>query len=307
MILIKILLVLLILAVIILAAYIQITSNIAFDKAFKAKRKTREYEVERLKSWNLWDEEYINSLPIEDVEITSKDGLKLKGHLIEKHKENNKYVLLVHGYSAHYSLHMPFVKLFEDEGFNILLVEERAHGDSEGTFATYGFKESEDLDLWIDFIEKRRGEELYIGIHGQSMGAAAALICGARNKKVKFVVEDCGYSSAKEQLRNEFAQNKFASFKLVYWYLNLRVKHKCGFKFEDADPMKEILKSRVPVFFVHGDKDKKVSYEMCLNMHEKRKGPKDKILIVKKADHLQAYLKDSEEYKKTLHDFLKNI
>lgn len=291
----------------ILAVYIEVISRIAFDKAFNAKRKTRDYEIERLKRWKLWDEEYINSIQVEDVEITSHDNLKLKGHLIESHKENNKYVILVHGYSAHYSIHIPFIKVFQDMDFNVLLVEQRAHGSSEGIYASYGYNESYDIDLWIDYLEKRRGEKLFIGLHGQSMGAATVMICGSNNEKVNFVVEDCGYSSAKEQIKFEFSKTKFASFNLVFWYLNLKARIKCGFDFRKADPMKEILKSDVPIFFVHGDNDKKVPYEMCLDMYHKRSREKDKILIVKGAGHLESYSKSPEEYKRVLREFLKEI
>ena len=268
-----------------------------------AKRKTIDYEINRLKNWDMWDEEYNKSLPIEDVEITSHDTFKIKGHLIENHKDNNKYVILVHGYSAHYSIHMPFVKMFQDMDFNVLLVEQRAHGDSEGIYTSYGYNEAKDLNLWIEFLEKRRGEKLYIGLHGQSMGAAAVMICGAHNDKVKFVVEDCGYFSAKEQIKYEFSKTKYAFFTLVYWYLKI----KCKFNFEEADPMREILKSNVPIFFVHGDKDKKVPYEMCLNMYNKRHGVKDKILIVKDAGHLESYYKEPFKYTRAIKEFLNEI
>lgn len=241
------------------------------------------------------------------MEITSHDNFKLKGHLIENHKENNKYVILVHGYSAHYSINIPFIKLFGDMDYNVLLVEQRAHGDSEGIYSSYGYNESLDLDLWIEFLEKRRGEELFIGLHGQSMGAATVMICGANNDKVKFVVEDCGYSSAKEEIKYEFSKNKYASFNLVYWYLNLKLKIKWGFDFAKADPMKEILNSDVPIFFVHGDKDKKVPCKMCLDMYSKRHGDKDKILIVEGAGHLECYWKEPEKYTKMLSEFLKDI
>lgn len=307
MIFIKVIIISALFIIIILALYIHTVSKIAFDKAFFAKRKDRKYEVERLKGWGIWDQKYIDSLNIEDVEISSIDNLKLKGHIIENHKDSNKYVILVHGYSAHYSLHMPFIKVFSDEGFNVLLVEERAHGASEGKFATYGYMESKDLDSWIDFLEKRRGEELFIGLHGQSMGAATSMICGANNDKVKFVVEDCGYSSAKEQFRYEFSRTKFANFALVYWFLDLKCKYKCGFKLEMADPKREILKSKVPILFIHGTTDKKVPCYMCIDMFETRKGSKDKMLIVEGADHLQAYMKEPENYTRILHEFLEEI
>lgn len=307
MIFIKLIFILVLFIILILAFYIHKVSEIAFQKAFYAKRKDREYEVNRLKDWGLWDEEYIDSLDIEDVQILSSDNLKLKGHLIENHKESNRYVILVHGYTAHYSLHMPFIKVFDDEGFNVLLVEERAHGASEGEFATYGYMESKDLNLWIDFLEERRKEELFIGLHGQSMGAASSVICGANNEKVKFVVEDCGYSSAKEQFKYEFSRTKFANFKLVYWLLDLKYKARCGFEIEMADPKREVLKSSVPIFFVHGNMDKKVPCEMCVDMFECRKGHKDKILIVNGADHLQSYMKEPYKYKKMLHEFISEI
>ncbi|MBE6049144.1 MAG: alpha/beta hydrolase [Clostridium sp.] len=291
--------------IIVFLIYSYILSKYAFKKAFLAERKTEEYEVNRIKQWGIWDENYFDNILVEDLEIESKEGFKLKGHLIEPYKDSDKYIILVHGYSAHYSLHFPFVPVFINEGFNILLVEERAHGASEGNFATYGYKESEDLDLWINYLENRKGQTLFLGLHGQSMGAATVLLCGARNKKVKFIIEDCGYSSAKEQLKYEYNKVKGASFKLSYWFFWLMVKIRCKFNFSKVNPLQEILKSDTPIFFVHGTKDIKVPYEMCIKMYEKRKNDKDKILIVPNAEHLTAYKEQQEEYTKILHEFIK--
>lgn len=118
------------------------------------------------------DESIYDKYDFEDVSIISKDNLTLKGHIIEPFKNSNKFIILVHGYSANYHIHMPFVPLFIKKGFNILLVDERNHGESEGKFLSYGYFESQDLNLWIDFLEKRRGKELFLGLHGQSMGGA---------------------------------------------------------------------------------------------------------------------------------------
>lgn len=292
--------------VLILFAYLHFTSEYAFKKAFYADRKSKEDSIKRIEGWGLWDKDYFENLEIDDVSIKSKDGLKLIGHLIERFENSNRYIILVHGYSANYYLHVPFIPAFLKEKFNILLVEERAHGNSEGEYATYGYKEKEDLDLWIDFLEKRKGEKLFLGLHGQSMGAATVLMCGARNKKVNFIIEDCGYSSAKEIIRYEFSKVKYVSFNLVYWLLNLKVKNRCGFKFEDVSPINEIMKSDIPILFVHGDADKKVPHSMAIDMYKKRNRDGDMILIVPKAVHLTSYKEKKEEYESIVHEFINN-
>jgi dipeptidyl aminopeptidase/acylaminoacyl peptidase len=291
---------------IIFSIYLYCTSEYAFKKAFYAKRKSKEDSIKRLENWNLWNDEYFENIEMEDVSITSKDGLNLCGHLIERFDDSNRYIILVHGYSANYYLHMPFIPMFLKEKFNILLVEERSHGESEGEYATYGYKEKEDLNLWINFLEERKGEKLFLGLHGQSMGAATVLMCGARNRKVNFIIEDCGYSSAKELIRYQFSKVEYVPFDLVYWLLNLKVKKRCGFRFEDVSPIEAIAKSDVPIFFIHGDADKKVPVNMAIDMYKRRNHEGDMILIVPKAVHLTSYKEKKEEYERMTHEFINN-
>ncbi|MDS0524380.1 alpha/beta hydrolase [Clostridium sp. SHJSY1] len=292
--------------VVIFLIYLHFTSEYAFKKAFLASRKTKEDSIKRIEGWGLWDKEYFENLEMEDVSIVSKDGLKLTGHLIERFKDNNRYIILVHGYSANYYLHTPFIPMFLKEKFNILLVEERAHGNSEGKYATYGYNEKDDLNLWIDFIENKKGEKLFLGLHGQSMGAATVLMCGARNDKVNFIIEDCGYSSAKEIIRYEFSKVKYVPFTLVYWLLNLKVNKRCGFKFEDVSPINEITDCDTPILFIHGDEDKKVPASMAIDMYKKRAKEDDMLLIIPNAVHLTSYKEKKEEYESIIHQFVNN-
>ncbi|MBD7911476.1 alpha/beta hydrolase [Clostridium cibarium] len=302
----SILIAILIVFTIVFSIFLHFASEYAFKEAFYARRKTKEDSIKRLNNWGLWNEEYFENLQMEDVFITSKDGLNLCGHLIERFEDSNRYIILVHGYSANHYLHMPFIPMFLKERFNILLVEERSHGESEGKYATYGYKEKEDLNLWINFLEERKGEELFLGLHGQSMGAATVLLCGARNRKVKFVIEDCGYSSGKELMRYQFSKVDYVPFGLVYWLLNLKVKRRCGFKFEDVCPINAIAKSEVPIFFIHGDADKKVPVNMAIDMYKRRNREGDMILIVPNAVHLTSYKEKKEEYERMVHDFINN-
>ncbi|MDD6794087.1 MAG: alpha/beta hydrolase [Clostridiaceae bacterium] len=285
-------------------AAINYGAEYTFKAAFLGKRKTKEDCYKRIDSFGALDEKLYDSYNFEDVETKSKEGFLLKGHLLENYNDSNNYIILVHGYTADYYMHLPFVELFKNEGFNILMVEQRAHGSSGGDYASYGFFERDDLDRWVDFLEARKGEKLFIGLHGQSMGAASVMMCGARNKKVEFVIEDCGYSSAKAEVMNNIRKVKYVPPFSVYTLANYKTRKRCGFGLEEASPIDEIMKSKVPILFIHGDADKKVPHEMCLEMYNKRKNKEDEILIVHNAVHLNAYEVDKEKYTKAVHNFI---
>lgn len=300
--------IILIILAIICILFIKICSELALSKAFYKKKKNKEDALNALRKRGVLDESLYNKYKFEDVSIISKDNLKLRGHIIENFKNSNKYIILVHGYTANYHIHMPFVPLFIKEGFNILLVDERSHGESEGDFLSYGYFERDDLDLWIEYLEERKGEKLFLGLHGQSMGAATVLMCGARNPKVNFIIEDCGYSSAKEIIKDQCLKKiKFMPFKPVYYILRRKVKKLYKFDLDDVTPMEDILESDVPILFIHGDGDNYVPCTMSEEMYNKRKNPKDNILIVKKADHLMAYDLEKEGYERKIHDFIEKV
>ncbi len=293
--------------IILFIIFLEICSNIVFKKAFLKKKKNKEEAFNALRKRNMLDESIYENYNFEDVSITSKDNLILKGHIIEQFKESNKFIILVHGYSANYHVHMPFVPLFIKKGFNILLVDERNHGESEGDFPSYGYFEREDLDLWIDFIEKRKGPNLFLGLHGQSMGGATVLICGAKNPKIKFIIADCAYSSAKSIIKDQIKKVKFIPFTPVYYILRKKVKRLYNFDLNDINPINDILTSKMPILFIHGEADKYVPCDMSVEMFNKHNNPKDKLLIVKNAIHLTAYDTEKEGYERIIDEFLENI
>ena len=202
---------------------------------------------------------------------------------------------------------MPFVRMFLREKFNILLVDQRNHGDSEGDFPTYGYYEKDDLDRWIDFLIERKGEDIFIGLHGQSMGGATVLLCGSRNKHVKFVIDDCGYSTGKGIIKFQINKYKWIPFKAVYNVLNKKSKYRCGFIFEDVSPLDDICNSRVPILFIHGKNDRTVPCEMAEEMYRKRQNSNDKLYIVDNCDHMAAYGIDKERYESIVHEFIKKL
>ena len=93
-------------------------------------------------------------IPYYKGSITSLDGLKLYGRYY-KNGDSKKTLVFFHGYHADplNNVNTPGLKFLKD-GYNLLLITERAHGNSEGKYITFGVKESEDAILWLDFLNK---------------------------------------------------------------------------------------------------------------------------------------------------------
>jgi hypothetical protein len=117
--------------------------------AFPKEKVYRPYR-DRLQAWM----KKARELPHEDLEITSYDGLKLRGKYYEK-DPNAPIELMLHGYKSNHEADLSggvFRAL--DAGHNVLLFDHRASGRSDGSVITFGILESRDCIAWVDYILK---------------------------------------------------------------------------------------------------------------------------------------------------------
>ena len=143
-----------------------------------------------------------------DVYIKSKDGLKLHAYLART--DSHKYLITVHGYKGGATNNGTLYRYMAKEGYNILVLDVRGHGKSEGRWLSMGLWESDDLMRWIEYINAL-DKDAEIALHGVSMGAATVMMASGRNpENVKAIIEDCGYSGTYE----EFACQLKAMFHL---------------------------------------------------------------------------------------------
>lgn len=253
------------------------------------------------------DYSHYQKLPSEEVMVKSKDNIILKGVYHSIHENSNKVVIINHGYTANRYVGYQFVDIFSEQKYNILLIDMRSHGESEGKFASYGFYESQDMEIWVDWVRNRIGENAYIGLHGQSMGAATTMIYGGTHPdKIKFIIEDCGFTTAKEAIKFQFSQSKIPFFPL---YHLIRLKAKILYKFDlnKVSPEKCIVNNSIPTLFIHGTNDKIVPCWMAKNLYLNKKGEKNKLYLVDGAGHMESYSKDKDKYKEVVKNFLNSI
>ena len=194
-------------------------------------------------------------------------------------------------------------------GFNVLLIEQRAHEDSDGNTICFGEKERYDLLLWIDYIIGRFGAGVKIMLYGMSMGAATVILASALElpENVLGVVADCPYSSAKEIIKNTIRDMKLPSA-LLYPLVRLG-----GIMYGKTDPERadvaEAAKHhKIPILIIHGEGDTFVPCDMSRRIYE---GLKDDELcslnIFPNAEHGISYLHDTERYISLVRSFVTKL
>ena len=269
-------------------------------KLFERKESTKEEseEKKRIKEERrIWFES-----SQKDVYTISNDNLKLHAHLINNN--SNVYVIIVHPYEARGSYMKYFIEKFYNMGFNILAIDLRTHGESEGKIYSLGYLERLDVLAWIKYINDNYNN-VQIILYGISMGANAVMMCCNEDNtnNVKAIIEDAGFTNAYEQLKRRLDMAYKFSFLPIVEATSLMSKIRLGFSFEDIDVKKRVAMSKIPILFIHGDKDELVDYNMVNKLYDACSSEKEK-LIIKDGHHISAVFSNEDLYWNTIKNFI---
>lgn len=119
----------------------------------------------------------IQERPHEDVFTPGLDGARLHARLYRV-PNAHATVILCHGYHsrAEHDFGAQFPALYASGGCNLLLIDERAHGLSEGKCPTFGQLERYDIAQWVHWVREHSRVQRPIALYGVSMGAASVLL-----------------------------------------------------------------------------------------------------------------------------------
>lgn len=281
-------------------------TTFAFRQITQMKHQAVDTIFDYLEKTGVFSREKFNNLQKRDVSVTSKDGLKLSGFVLEPYPGVNKWAIIVHGYTVSSHVSGQYIGMFEREGFNMLLVDQRRHGNSQGLYTTYGYMEKYDVETWVNWILEQYGEDAVIGLHGQSLGGGTVLeYLRIADPHVKFVVADCPYSDLAKLMHHQVrVLNKIPSFPLLR-LVNRRMQRVAGFRMEQVSPLEAVEHSSMPVLFVHGTEDNYVPTYMSKELYERKPEPK-RLLLVEGAVHANAYGTDPVRYEAEVHALIEH-
>lgn len=249
-----------------------------------------------------------NRIPSVKESLKTEDGATLFGRILIPPNDNGKVIIACHGARSSGQGEFSFFAVeYYRKGYILILPDHRGCGRSDGKFMGYGTHESKDTFLWIDYAEKHFPNR-DIFLLGVSMGAATVLMMSDKvsPERIRGIIADCSYTSAWD----EFAYQLEASFHLP----SFPILHICDmynvfinrYSFKDAAPIESVKKSKVPVLFIHGEKDDFVPPYMQGLLYDECTSEKYR-LTVPQAVHARSYYTDPVLYSHAVENFIKIV
>jgi uncharacterized protein len=255
-----------------------------------------------------YDWEWLKSVSFEKVFIDSFDGTRLCGHQLINPQSNHRYILACHGYRGEWEeLSIPCRFFYEQMGYSLLMIEQRAHGESGYPIICYGSKERLDIVKWADYLVKN-DPQAEIVLYGLSMGAASSMMAltSGLTDHVKCCIEDCGYSNIKEEI--EYTLKNHYHLKAVPFFSSaaqLIVFLRYGLSLTRYSPVKSLKKNNFPIMMIHGDIDTYVPFYMLdKNYDAVKEGTYKEKHVFVNTWHAMSFLTDLPRYQTICKSFI---
>lgn len=244
---------------------------------------------------------------VRQLYVQSYDGLRLHAQFVPCQAAKGT-LLLFHGYRScwaiDFGLSLPF---YHAQGFNLLIVDERAHGESQGRYITFGVRERYDVLSWVTYLTQMLGAEHPLYLEGLSMGATTVLMssCFDFPGNVRGILADCGFTSPYAIMKS-VVKTRFSRLPAqpALALTGLATRLFAGFGLHEADTTAALAHTRYPVLFVHGKADTFVPYTMTQQAYDACASEKT-LVLVENAEHGCSYLVDRARVQKALVDFLR--
>ena len=249
----------------------------------------------------------LETKPCEFVTIESRDGLTLSGRYYHT-ADGAPLAICFHGYKSCWLTDFcGGADIAAQMGQNILLVDERAHGKSQGKTITFGIKERLDLLCWIDYALDRFGADTRILLYGVSMGGATVLMASGEDlpENVKGIVADSPYSSPLDVILSVGRQRGYP-VRLIRPFVILGAKLYGGFDVLEASAEEAVKQTNVPILIIHGEEDTFVPPEMSLRVQQANPALIERHTFPG-AYHVLNYMVDTPRYEAIVKAFMKNV
>ncbi len=247
---------------------------------------------------------YLDSIKGKRVYTKSFDGLRLAATYYNNDSETT--ILLFHGYRSDGRFDFAcVVKYYIELGLNVLVVDQRASGESEGKLITFGIKERYDVVKWVEFINRHYAPK-NVFLSGVSMGASTVMMAANLRlpDNVRGIIADCGFTSATDIIKKVARQAFKINATPILPLLNVGCKMFGKFSLYEIDTVKALSQSDIPIFFIHGKSDNFVPCEMSKISHKAARAEKY-IYLVDNAEHGISFLVDPVGIQKQISNFVK--
>ena len=249
-----------------------------------------------------WQEQY--DAYKKDVHIVY-DGLNLYGEYYDLGYDRAVIILSGRTESLRYGYY--FAKPYSDAGYNVLVIDSRCHGYSDGTYLTLGFEESKDDLAWAAFLHDTYGLQTIV-FHGICMGAAGGMLAitsAQCPEYIKGIVTEGMYANFSESMKNHLIERKKLLFPVMQC-LDYQFKKNTGHSMRHG-PIDVIGTMDKPLLMIQSKMDKYSSPSLAVKMVGLCPSKEKKLVLYEHGDHSMLRMTDTELYDSEVTLFLQRL
>jgi len=246
----------------------------------------------------------------DDFDVHASDGVLLRGWKVHAAEPNGAWVLLFHGVSDNRTGVVGYAEFLLHSGYSVVMMDARAHGESEGTIATYGWLERNDTRAVVDALESsEKVGHLYA--LGESMGASIALQSAAVEPRIEGLVAESAFCNLRE------VSYDYAGLRLSPWLgktlfrpasmVAIHGAEKEGrFRAAEVSPERAVAARPMPVFLICDARDRTIPCRHSERIYKSAAGPKQ-LWRVPGAGHTGGFGTAPDEFTRRVLKFFESL
>jgi uncharacterized protein len=242
----------------------------------------------------------------ETFDVRGLDGAVLRGWKVRAVRPNGSWVLLFHGVADNRVGVLEHALLLLRAGYSVTLMDTRAHGESEGPMATYGWLERNDTHAIVDALIASE-YPAHIFALGESMGAGIALQSAGADARVEAVVAEAPFANLREASYDYAGLQRYpllgkTLFAPGAWVMLARGESLAGFPAAEVSPERAVASRAFPVYLICDAEDRVLPCRHANRIYAAARGPKV-LWVVPEAFHTSALGYQPEEFRRRVLGF----
>jgi alpha-beta hydrolase superfamily lysophospholipase len=243
----------------------------------------------------------------EEFDVRAPDGVLLRGWKVRPENPNGAWVLIFHGVADNRVGTLGQAELLLRAGYCVTMMDARAHGESEGAIATYGWLEGNDSRAIADALVATE-HPAHIFALGESMGAGIALQSAGADPRIEAVVAEAPFASLREASYDYAGLQKYpllgrTIFAPGAWMMLNHGQTLAGFPAANVSPELAVATRAFPVFLICDAADTTLPCRHAEMIYRAARGPKT-LWVVPRAFHTAALGFQPQEFRRRVLQFL---
>ena len=239
-----------------------------------------------------------------DVHIV-RDGLNLYGEYYDFGGERCAVILSGRTESLRYGYY--FAIPYAENGCNVLVIDQRAHGLSDGMFNTVGFEESRDAVAWLKYMRDEFNIKSFV-LHGICIGAATGMFALNNDECpdcVDGIVTEGMFSRFSESVKNHMIEQKRPVF-ITLGLMDKWMIHYTGHSMKYG-PLDIISGIDTPLLMLHSREDIYSTPEYAKKLYDASGAVTKRLVWFEHGRHSMLRPTDTELYDRSIAQFLSEI